>query len=116
MSSEMIAECIKKMEEGATELDLRRILQWYTHKSTFKSFFIIIDKYIGDEEVKEIAEALKTNTTLTKIDLPNNNWSGFRGLRDYNDIGDEGAKVLAEALKINTTVTEINLEGNSNNN
>ena len=45
---------------------------------------------IGDEGGKAIGEALKVNTSLTKISL--------RG----NKIGDEGAKAIGEALKVNT--------------
>ena len=55
---------------------------------------------IGDEGGKAIGEALKVNTSLTKIDLYENN------------IGDEGGKTIGEALKVNTSLTEINLNGN----
>ena len=54
---------------------------------------------IGDEGGKAIGEALKVNTSLTKIELYNNN------------IGDEGAKAIGEALKVNTSLTEIDLYG-----
>jgi len=47
-----------------------------------------------------LAEALKTNTTLTLIVL------------SCNEIGDEGTHALAEALKTNTTLTSIYLNGN----
>ena len=43
---------------------------------------------IGDEGAKYVAEALKVNTSLTKIHLGGNN------------IGDEGAKYVAEASPI----------------
>ena len=56
-----------------------------------------IDNSIGVEGAKELAEALKTNTTLTEINLGD------------NSIGGEGAKAIAEALKTNTTLTQINL-------
>jgi len=46
---------------------------------------------IGEAGVKEVAEALKANTTLTMLNL-----------RD-NSIGDAGAKEVAEALKANTS-------------
>jgi Ran GTPase-activating protein (RanGAP) involved in mRNA processing and transport len=48
---------------------------------------------IGDDGAKALAEALKTNSTLTTLDLQN------------NSIGPDGAKALAEALKTNSTVT-----------
>ncbi len=47
---------------------------------------------IGDEGAKDLAEALKVNTSLEMIDLGS------------NKIGDEGAKDLAEALKVNTSL------------
>ena len=47
-----------------------------------------------------VAEILKSNTTVTKVDLSFN-----------KEIGDEGAKALAEALKVNTTVETLDLIG-----
>ncbi|CAE7347373.1 NLRC3 [Symbiodinium sp. KB8] len=55
---------------------------------------------IGDEGAEAIAEALKTNSTLTRIQLA------------FNSIGSEGGKAICEALKSNSTLTSINLEGN----
>ncbi|KAL1504242.1 hypothetical protein AB1Y20_010651 [Prymnesium parvum] len=55
------------------------------------------DNRIGAKGAKEVAAALKTNTTLTSLNL-----SG-------NDIGAEGAKEVAAALKTNTTLTSLNL-------
>ncbi|KAF8925408.1 hypothetical protein BGZ47_003281, partial [Haplosporangium gracile] len=46
------------------------------------------------------AEALKTNSTLTTLNLRN------------NSIGDNGAVALAEALKINSALTTFNLKIN----
>ncbi|KAG0025896.1 hypothetical protein BGZ82_009786 [Podila clonocystis] len=48
-----------------------------------------------------LSEALKTNTTLTNLDL----WG--------NSIGDNGAQSLAEALKNNSTLTTLDLWRNS---
>jgi len=45
--------------------------------------------WIGDEGVKQLAIALKTNTTLKILNLA------------YNRIENHGAKYLADALKIN---------------
>ena len=50
--------------------------------------------------VKAIGEALKVNTSLTKINLYENN------------IGDEGGKAIGEALKVNISLTEIILACN----
>ena len=45
-----------------------------------------------------IAEALKVNNSLTKIDL------------SENDIGKDGVKAIAEALKFNTSLIKIDLD------
>ncbi|KAH7054878.1 hypothetical protein BKA57DRAFT_452489 [Linnemannia elongata] len=47
---------------------------------------------IGSDGVKALAGALKTNKTLTTLDLM------------CNSIGSNGAKALAEALKTNSMV------------
>ena len=56
--------------------------------------------YIGDVGAAGLAEALKSNTTLTVLKLSD------------NDIGDAGAAGLAEALKSDTTVTVLKLSYN----
>ncbi|KAI8599884.1 hypothetical protein EDD21DRAFT_432081 [Dissophora ornata] len=56
---------------------------------------------IGNEGALALSEALKTNTTLTTLNL----W--------MNSIGKEGALALSETLKTNTTLTTLDLEGNS---
>ena len=77
---------------------------------------------IGDEGVKELAEALKANTTLENISLGIK--IGAKGAKHLaealkennslekidlgeNDIGAKGVKELAEALKVNTTLENI---------
>ena len=55
---------------------------------------------IGSKEVFVLAEALKINKTLVKLNLSQNN------------ISNAGAKALAEALKINRTLINLNLEAN----
>ncbi|KAF9390109.1 hypothetical protein CPB97_009911 [Podila verticillata] len=55
----------------------------------------------GDNGAQALAEALKTNSTLTTLDL------------QINKIGDKGAQELAETLKINSTLTTLDLQGNS---
>ncbi|KAF9924507.1 hypothetical protein BGZ67_009215 [Mortierella alpina] len=59
------------------------------------------DNSIGPDGAKALAEALMTNSTVATLDL-----------RD-NSIGPDGAKALAEALKTNSTVANLNLWGNS---
>ena len=67
----------------------------------FYSTIYLQHNNIGAEGAKYVAEALKVNTSLTKIDLR------------WNNIGDEGAKYVAEALKVNTSLTKINLFHNN---
>ncbi|KAL0242791.1 hypothetical protein GEMRC1_005354 [Eukaryota sp. GEM-RC1] len=56
---------------------------------------------IGAEGATALAEALKVNTSVTTVYLC------------VNFIEAEGARALAEALKVNASVTSINLSGNS---
>ncbi|KAF9904158.1 hypothetical protein EC991_002993 [Linnemannia zychae] len=68
-------------------LDLRLFQLSFEARSTSKQF-------------TALAEVLKTNNTLTTLDL------------SYNSIGPNGAQALAEALKINT-LTTLDLQSNS---
>ena len=67
------------------------------------TFITVIDlghNNIGDAGVVAFADALKTNTSITKIGLSS------------NTIGDSAAVALANTLKTNTSITEVNLGGN----
>ncbi|KAG0248331.1 hypothetical protein BGZ95_008108, partial [Linnemannia exigua] len=57
-------------------------------------------EYMERKEIGILAETLKTNSTLTTLDL------------SYNPIGEGGAVVLAEALKTNSTLTTLTLHCN----
>jgi len=48
-----------------------------------------------------LSDALKSNTTLTTLDL------------SHNSIGDSGAESLSDALKSNSTLTTLYLNNNS---
>ena len=58
------------------------------------------DNKVYDAEVAALGKALKTNTTLTELDL------------SANYLSAAGAAALAEALKTNTTLTKLNLSDN----
>ena len=76
-----------------------------------------------------LAEAIKVNTTLTKLNLKNDNISAANAAYlseamkinttltllnlSNNKIGAAGASSLAEALKVNTTLTELDLWSNN---
>lgn len=62
---------------------------------------VIWQGQIGDAGAKALAAALQENRTLKDLQLPNNR------------IGDKGAGDFAAALKVNTTLTALSLSGNS---
>ncbi|KAF9140378.1 hypothetical protein BGX30_006609, partial [Mortierella sp. GBA39] len=86
----------------------------------------LVSTLIGGREFGILADALKTNSTLTTLDLGNNSieYERVKALAEAlkanstlttlylrrNSIGDNGAKSLAEALKINSTLTTLDLE------
>ncbi|KAF9432437.1 hypothetical protein BGZ76_010812 [Entomortierella beljakovae] len=61
----------------------------------------LIPGRIEASDFQILVNSLKTNTTLTHLDLR------------HNKIGNEGALALLEALKTNTTLTTLNLSDNS---
>jgi Ran GTPase-activating protein (RanGAP) involved in mRNA processing and transport len=62
--------------------------------------YLNLNNQLGAAGVQALAAVLKTNTTLTSLDL------------DSNQLGDTGAQALTEALKTNTTLTSLDLSGN----
>ena len=78
---------------------------------------------IDDEGARGLGDALKTNTTLTLLNLSGarqdhketqqeqGKHNGMRSDWADNKIGDEGARGLFDALKTNTTLTWLNLRG-----
>ena len=71
---------------------------------------------IGKEGAKALSEAMRINTTLTKLDLDcideeEKKWK--RAKKKWwwtaNRIGDEGAKAIGEAMKSNTALIELDL-------
>ena len=86
------------------------------------------ERFVSEGDVVLVAEALKVNSTLTKLCLSDNGIGdqGATGLTealkvnsaltvldlDYNGIGDQGATGLAEALKVNSALTMLALDDN----
>ena len=69
---------------------------------------------IGNGKATSMSEALKTNTTLTKLDLgckhKRNKTLIFIFIRSIgSNIGDIGATSMSEALKTNTTLAKLDL-------
>lgn len=57
--------------------------------------------YLEDKGAIELADTLKINSSITKVELP------------FNGIRNEGAKALAETLKVNSNITGIGLSINN---
>ena len=62
------------------------------------SQIVLFNKDLTAHDATVVAEILKSNTSVTTVDLSGN-----------KEIGDEGAKALAEALKVNETVKKLYL-------
>jgi hypothetical protein len=86
-------------------------------------FSPLIGNDIGDTGVTSLSEALRSNTTLTELDLdgeddrkktrnrhPLTIHSFFLLIQTGNYIEDTGATSLSDALKSNTTLTKVNLK------
>ena len=92
------------------------------HPKTIHSAFLFAStgNEIGDTGAASLSEALKSNTTLTKLDLSGedkrkkthkthsstNKSSSITYLSTENGIRDTGATSLSESLKSNTTIVE----------
>ena len=68
------------------------------------------------EGVRILSELLKSNTTLTSIDISCEEISGSidwaRGMskeHTVNEVGIEGAKSISEALEVNTTLMSLDM-------
>jgi len=86
--------------KGLTAHDATVVAEILKFKTSVTVVLLGGNEEIGDEGAKALAEALKVNTTVEKLDLM------------YCGIGDDGAAALAEALRSNTSLTELVFEGN----
>ena len=88
----------------------------------FSFISVSTDSKIGDKGATSLSESLKSNTTLTELDLfcedrrKTHKWHpstihfvSFLFTSTANSIGDTGATSLSESLKSNTTLTELKL-------
>ena len=62
---------------------------------------VLKDNNIGPQGAKYLSEALKTNKSVTELDISN------RGGSSSGDMKAEGAKYLAEMLSVNGSLTEM---------
>ena len=81
---------------------------------------VFLGTYVGVEGAKAIGEALKTNETVTTVDLSCEKCYFIYETISFlkvcvcllvNEIGAEGAKAICEMLKTNKTVTTVILDG-----
>ena len=91
-------------------------------KTYFFPFIVLTDNWIRETGATSLSEALKSNTTLTELDLnceyrrkkTNKRHSStihsfLFSTQTGNLIGDIGMTSLSEALKSNTALTELSL-------
>ena len=94
------------------------------NNSLFSILITSTGNKIGDTGATSLSEALKSNTTLTQLNLGgedkrrktqktliDNSLFSILITSTGNNIGDTGAASLSESLKSNTTLTELNLDG-----
>ena len=90
-------------------------LTWSNKNTFIIHLFEIAYNEIGAEGGRAIAEALKTNTSLTELNLgltqqPQQQHFSFSHFQiTANNIGSEGCRAIAATLKTNTSLTELNL-------
>lgn len=75
----------------------------------------LAENFITDIGFKHLADALKTNNTLTGLSLENmyaKNQSKYISFYSSHQMGRVNLKYLTEALKYNTSLTELNLSKN----
>ncbi|KAF9386232.1 hypothetical protein CPB97_003913 [Podila verticillata] len=94
-----------KRAQGEFDEQLGRVIITLTSGFAAAEFYNTVSKVKGVLEfiadLRRESEALKTNSTLTTLDL-----SG-------NSIGNNGVQALAEALKTNSTLATLELQNNS---
>ncbi|KAF8925557.1 hypothetical protein BGZ47_003198, partial [Haplosporangium gracile] len=105
---------------------LRLVLAIVTNSNV--AFLDLRSNFIGPNGAQALSEALKTNSTLTSLNLNNSiEDNGAVALSEalktnstltelslmHNWIGENGAQVLSGALKTNSTLIALNLERNS---
>jgi hypothetical protein len=80
----------------------------------FISFSLNTGNELGNEGAIQLSEALKSNSSLTSLDLSSNRLCSFHLLTDYagNVIHSRAARKLFKALKSNASLASPDLSGN----
>ena len=93
------ASAIVLFNKGLTAHDATVVAEILKSNTSVTTVYLYGIKEIGDEGAKALAEALKVNATVEKLDL------------DGCGIGDDGAAAIAEALRSNTSLEQLWLRG-----
>jgi Ran GTPase-activating protein (RanGAP) involved in mRNA processing and transport len=91
---------VEALEINPTLKEINLKLVWDEIHEVSHDLNVLYSNPIFDEAAKLISDAIRTNTSLTVINLNN------------NKISAEGANYLSDALKKNTTLNEIKLDTN----
>jgi hypothetical protein len=113
---------------ASAKKNLEKKMQWLKISKQISPEGVLKLTRLKTEDIQDLAEALKTNKTITTLDLSHNTIDdeGARALADAlktnttistldlrdNDIGDQGARTLSDALKTNTTISTLDLSDN----
>ncbi|CAF3914631.1 unnamed protein product [Rotaria sp. Silwood1] len=90
----------RKLESDNDLKDEKLDLEGLTFENRSSPILDLTGFVLTDQDIKNLANALQNNKTLTTLQL------------DYNKIGDKGVQYLADALKINTTLTTLKVPSN----
>ncbi len=126
-------EVLKDTGDGSGELKRTAIFQIKKERTAPKE--MCFGRELSSDDVKALAEVLKTNKTLKVLDLTQFNSEALileddgakilaEGLKlnktlidvdiAYNGIGDAGARAIADVIKTNETIVKLSLWGNDN--
>ena len=89
---------IHLVDKGLTPHDVAVVAEILESNTSVRKVFLGSNEAIGDEGAKALAEALKENATVERLNLSD------------CGIGADGAAALAEALRSNTSLTQLDLE------
>ena len=95
----VVLECIKECKKN--ESGSYKALAGVVGSLLERQAVDFSDDFLDDDHAAVLAEVIKTNSTLTLLNLSN------------SSIGDDGVAALAKAIKKNSTLTELNLSGNT---
>ena len=99
IAGQFSASAIELCHKDLTAHDAALVAEILKSNTSVTHVDLLGNEKIGDEGVKALAEALKVNETLKELSL------------EFCGIGDDGAAALAEALRSNTSLNFLCLQG-----